>query len=536
MRLTILIFFLAIPQLSAVEFPPVTDFGPTNDFGARVQQSLRWMAQSSSERKRTVRVLFYGQSITAQRWSVDVAQSLRERFPFANLVVTNLAVAGFQADTLSRIAEADITGFYPDLLIFHDYGSTPDYERIIAWTRERTTADILIQNDHPLVAADMDEPVNAGEITIRSGDAWRNYVFLPEISERYGAELADVRTYWKNYLRGNRLMPQDLLVDAVHPNVQGDFVMGALVESHLRVDEEFPAEPWRDAVKEVPLDPLRENRGNELEITIPFTGNRVDLVIKSNATAAVQVRIDGRKPREFPELYAFSRASLYPGSVWPALLRIDSRAPLTNENWALVVTEVVTNGIPHIRFALHGSITGFDGEGVSTNTFVSNSGRVRIQPRDWLMLLWTSWFYPALQPLPQGHEIQWESRFFGVDEFTPRIGDPLLETTVTVAQGLANGPHTLVLSGSGTTAIDTVRIYNPRARKQPAAPPPIKIENVQVGDGRATMQVSDAGRYTVEYAVSAQGPWTPLSAPLNERTFATEVPKGQGFLRLRKID
>src|SRR5207245_2182500 len=103
----------------ATDFRPPLDLGPTNQYGRHLQRSLRLMKSSPVGKKRTVRVLFYGQSIMQQAWTLWVTDFLRQQYPNANLVVTNLAL-GYTSEILSRPALADIPNFYPDLMIFHD--------------------------------------------------------------------------------------------------------------------------------------------------------------------------------------------------------------------------------------------------------------------------------------------------------------------------------------------------------------------------------------------------------------------------------
>ena len=57
-------------------------------------------------------------------------------------------LGGFASQLLVKTAETDLYPFQPDLLIFHVYGAHDKYEDIIRRTRERTTAEILLQNDH----------------------------------------------------------------------------------------------------------------------------------------------------------------------------------------------------------------------------------------------------------------------------------------------------------------------------------------------------------------------------------------------------
>src|ERR1017187_4060369 len=96
-----------------------------------------------------VRMLFYGQSITKQEWSQQVAQDIRTRFPYADLTVENRAIGGYSSDYLVRTVSHDVFAFYPDLIVFHDYGGEENYEKIVAGIAKHTTAEILIQSDYP---------------------------------------------------------------------------------------------------------------------------------------------------------------------------------------------------------------------------------------------------------------------------------------------------------------------------------------------------------------------------------------------------
>ncbi len=132
----------------AASFPPPKSLGPVETYGRNLQRTMTLLATSEPRKKNTVKILFYGQSITEQPWSKLVAEDLRRRFPHANLVIENRAIGGHSSPRLIKTMEADVFPFYPDLVIFHVYGDDGDYERIIRAIRERTTAEILIQTDH----------------------------------------------------------------------------------------------------------------------------------------------------------------------------------------------------------------------------------------------------------------------------------------------------------------------------------------------------------------------------------------------------
>jgi len=142
------------PAAEASVYPPA-HFPDSGDWGRNIQRTMRLLATSTPEHRNTVRILFYGQSITEQNWAKLVADDLRQRFPHANLIIENRALAGFASQMLVKTAETDLYPFQPDLLIFHVYGAHDKYEDIIRRTRERTTAEILMQNDHVTKPADL---------------------------------------------------------------------------------------------------------------------------------------------------------------------------------------------------------------------------------------------------------------------------------------------------------------------------------------------------------------------------------------------
>ena len=119
-------------------FPPLPPVPDPSQLGLGVQRAMTLLATSTPQRRNHVRVLFYGQSITEQEWSKQVAQGLRKRFPDADLEIENRAIGGFAAQLLIRPAEHDLYPFYPDLVIFHVFGANQQYEQIIKSIRSRT--------------------------------------------------------------------------------------------------------------------------------------------------------------------------------------------------------------------------------------------------------------------------------------------------------------------------------------------------------------------------------------------------------------
>ncbi len=427
-------------------------------YGRYIQRAMQLMARSTPTRRNTVRVLFYGQSITEQDWWRQVADDLRRRYPHANLIIENRAIGGHSSQLLVKTAEADLYPFYPDLLIFHVYGSHVEYENIIRRVRERTTADILMQTDHITSDDQINEETDPARLQPdgRVWNAFMNHKFLPEIARKYRCELADVHGLWKQYLRDYGLKASQLLRDGVHLNEWGCYLMVQFVSAYLRDDARFPRSEWRDRVRTFALG--TDVRWRKGKLVLEFEGNRVDAVCREGSASPARVWIDGKPPSQHPSLYAFTRTTAYPGSNWPCVLRVGWAKPPQVEDWTLRLTEVSSDGAV-CRFTLTGSVTGADGEGISTQRFVSRSGRVVIEPDDWNIPYACRVFGLRVQP---GFEIKWNVVPLFVDEFvSPGVADRSIETTVTLAQGLRGRRHLLEIEGDSRVPISAIRVYCP---------------------------------------------------------------------------
>jgi hypothetical protein len=422
--------------------PPLKDPGAA---GVGVQRTMTLLATSTPQYRHKVRILFYGQSITEQDWWKRVADDLRKRFPDADLEIENRAIGGFASQWLIRPAEHDLYPFYPDLVIFHVYGAHNTYEDIIRSVRTRTTAEVLMQKDH-VTAWPPEKPDEKAD----KGMWWdhmMNNVFLPQFAKKYGGALLDVRGAWLEYLRANTLEPKDLLKDGVHLNDHGNYLLAEIVKRHLVHRPDLPADAWRDRVRTLEVGKDVQWKGGKL--VLEFEGNRVDAIAaKAGAKKAAEVRIDGKKPSEFPECYRITRPS--PGPWSPMFVsRVDHEKPLVLEDWTLKVASVQPDG-KTFTFEVKGSATGEDGGGESAKPFVSKSGRVKIAP--------DAWFVP--NKVTAGYQSQWKVLPMFVDTYTaPEAADPSREAAVTLAQGLANTKHTLELTGEAP--IRAIRIYRP---------------------------------------------------------------------------
>lgn len=413
----------------------------------------------------------YGTSVTRNPWWHDVADFLRETYPHAELEVENLAIGGYSAPVLMRTAEFDLYPYYPDLLIFHVYGGVEggEQEKIIEKVRRTTTSEVLLWTSHFRWPRDLPRDGDPNDPTARKlteADEARA-AMIREIAEKYGCELAEVRERMRTYLADNNLFPKDTLNDSVHPNKLGNFLIGELIKPALRYDPKFPDDFWRDMVRDVPIDDPSVQHGADGSLELMFDGNRIDIIAacpNDGESSTAKVLIDGKPPSVFSELYYHARPSNAPHDhVRPAINQIGHEKPLIVEKWTAGILECDPEKNV-LRYEVIGSKTGPDGQGDHLKRFVSNSGRVVIEPRMW-MVCWAVKY--RKKPLPEDFEVTWEVKPLFNDQYTaPDTQGTTKESTVTLVQGLTNGKHTLRLvpHGDEPLAIKGFRVYRPRLR------------------------------------------------------------------------
>lgn len=458
----VVVAFLSVAVLSvAADFPAAKNVGDPAKLGLQIQRTMTLLETSTPEHRNTVRILFYGQSITEQDWWKIVADDLRHRYPNANLIIENRALGGYASQLLVKTAETDLYPFYPDLLIFYVYGAHDQYENIIRRTRERTTAEILIQTDHVTTDEQQNEETDPAKIQI-SGKVWNsfmNYKFLPGIVAKYECGVVDQRNLWKQYLKDHNIAAPKLLRDGVHLNPHGCYLMAEFAKAYLihRGDEKL--DPMNCATVKTYSAGSPQLAWKDGKLVLEFEGNRIDAVFSEGSATAATILIDGKRPSTIPELYGFTRALAKPGGKWPAVANLKSNELLQLEDWTLHAKKDLS--APKVySFTLSGSLTGPDGEGRSDQKFVSKSGRIAIDPACWdvefaLMLA-------GVKPAPDEFSASWKVVPHFVDEVSaPQLKDKSIENVVTLAQGLGNGKHTIEISGGSGTLISALRIYCP---------------------------------------------------------------------------
>ena len=167
-------------------YPALPSEPDSASFGHAIQRTMALLATSTPKHRNHVRILFYGQSLTKQEWSRDIAAWLRHEFPYADIETANRAIGGYSSQYLVQTTPHDVFAYYPDLIVFHDFGAMDLYEQIIRDIRSHTTAEILIQTDRPAwnhVDGIPDDPEKA------KSEAYHEHI-SSEVLPRPGAQIS----------------------------------------------------------------------------------------------------------------------------------------------------------------------------------------------------------------------------------------------------------------------------------------------------------------------------------------------------------
>ncbi len=455
-------------------------------FGARIQRTMALLATSTETRRNPVSILFWGQSIVHQDWTKLVIEDLLRRFPHADITSENRAIGGFTAPSLVRTSVHDLYPVYPDLVVFHVYGGERDgeLERIVSNIRRYTTAEILVYTHHVAQFAD----VGTEKFQERYDGAEKSAALMRCLAQKYNCELVDVREEWKRFVAEQNIEYRDLLRDGIHLNEAGVSLMATLITRHFRFNPLFPSN-WTDTVRtyeaarsldegapeEIILSgPGWERKGATVigtskkgRLKLTFEGNRVDIITgraDSTFSGTARVLIDGKSPSTFPELAEFTRTTTPLKSWMPAIKRIGHRKKLMIEDWTLRLIEN-NEDATEFTYEVIGSKTGHDGYGSSKELFVSKSGRVVIEPRDFMINTWTETYFKVHHE--PGFEVTWSVQPLYRDTFAPSVPDDEgAVEMVTVAKLLRKGTHTLEIipNGDGPVPIRGIRTHNPPLR------------------------------------------------------------------------
>ncbi len=457
--------------------PPIPADPNEAFFGSRIQRTMTLLATSDESHRNSVRILCYGQSIVAQGYvSRAIERELKERFPFANIIVENRAIGGYTAPSLVRTAVHDLYPFYPDLVVFHVYDGhyTGELERIVSNIRRNTTAEILMWTHH----FDSYGPDGTERDNIRDqGSNFRRY-----LAQKYNCELVELREEWRNYLKINNIPRADLLIDNIHLNNKGGSLQAQFVMRHFRYNTLFPSS-WMNMVRTYEARRPIEERTDEIVFTgkpwhrvgqgvvgersnsslkLHFHGNRVDVIAFPAGVkpGTAKILIDGKSPSSFTDAYAITRTNKNPVSGRPMLNRINFGKKAVAEDWVLNVNNISPDG-KTFKFTLAGSITGSDGEGTHKKVFTSKSGSINFDPAEFTFAGAVS---QTKKPFPDEATIIFQTKLMGMDVWAPVLNQEEGHIdNYTLIQGIENREHTLEIIpvGNGPIPVYEIVIYRP---------------------------------------------------------------------------
>lgn len=341
----------------------------------------RTLSLLKDSRKKDVNILFYGQSITGGMSSSTLVNSLRKLYPNANIKSKNKSIGGFRAPMLLKTAMHDVYHENPDLIVFHAYGGIENrlYDSLIGNIRKKLSADILLFDHHYIWTKPEErlQKVNQSH-SFESAE-------IKKIAEKYDCHFVNVREQWGEYLSKNNIKPQELIGNTidpnVHPNEKGNKLLRKIIFQEFKDNEFDDYKLENDSLrKQLKLD------YNTSYITDTFYGNRLEIEFDSvEKNSEIEVIIDDKRPSEILSNYYITRPSKAYKSWMPSISQITfGNAFPKDEKWTIAFTEVDRNKNA-FKYVLYGDKTGFDGEGISSEDFTSNSGRIVLKKKDFMI-------------------------------------------------------------------------------------------------------------------------------------------------------
>lgn len=453
---------------------------PAIPYGSRIPRTMKLLATSTPEHRHRVRILCYGQSVIAQPWWYKIYGDLKRQYPHADLVMTNTSLGGFMSDNLRLSAETDLYPEWPDLVLLHDYVADGEagavaMEQIYASLRARTTSEMLTYTFHSSFPGNYAKPnMYVGFKKHHDADS----ALVRTLADRYGYEVVEARANWEKTVQALfpdldfRFAINWFLFDQIHTNLRGQRFYHYLSMPHFAYR---PADKstWLDTIRVYASDGTRwPQTGDEYPtdgrivaepVRFAFTGSRIDLIAQPTPgkPGSAKILLDGKPPSADPSVYVSTRAeSPWANITWPLVIRAQVGAKPVAEEWTLTYTRVDASDAS-FQYEVRGSVTGPDGSGDSRARFVSNSGRLVLDPESFLSPRFTS---VAKYPAQAGKTVTWRCVPIARDVWTPQGGaDPSLEDRAILAQGIANGPHVLEIipNGDGPLGLRAFVVHQP---------------------------------------------------------------------------
>ena len=318
---TIMSFVPETKSNAAVDFIampiPMID---TYQNGYHIARTMYLLESSTAQNPNTVKIAVTGQSISNANnvWVLNLINWLKAKYPTANIVFQNFAIAGFSTQKLYKCVPNDMASFFPDLVILYDYGDHTLYDRMVKYIRQTIGAEVMMQTEHYTGANDWSDQMS--------------YSLLPTIATKYGAELCRLREPWKQYLETNHLQPSALLRDGVHLNPDGQAFMLGLMKQFFVYRASNAAAVIASQTKTVlPTDWVNG------KLSMTYKGTRAEVItFGSDSRFATTVLVDGKAPSTYKENYIRSAES---NGMWLTNLGIiNYNAVPLEQTWTVEMT------------------------------------------------------------------------------------------------------------------------------------------------------------------------------------------------------
>lgn len=370
---------VSISKVQPLEFEcPVVD---TTGVGHNIKKTMYKLRDGLP-----VTIALYGQSITSKdnKWTEGIKQYLERSYPQAEITWINLAVGGWGADRLVKCVEYDFRNVSPDLTIVYFYGSNQLYEQVIKTIRTKTSSEIMMLTEHK-AGSESYEGIHKNLTATQYGTYWSDamsYVLLPEIAKKYNCELADIRTYWAKYLEDNgktKAYTSANNNNDIHLNNKGQSLMTHILKQYF-VDVGYHGQDHDISNEEV----RKLNVGymwNNGTITIPFSGNHVEVVANSISNGSATIKIDGKSPSEYKELYYNTRITPDQDYYWGTLGTLKQRTFYGFDFTGIPTVQDITmttqnTSTSNIGIKVNGSVSGDMGTFSSGITFGASGGDI----------------------------------------------------------------------------------------------------------------------------------------------------------------
>lgn len=391
----------------------------------------------------------------------ELIAEIRKRFPDAPPIVYKKMIGGSTPYNMLRgWARHIVMPDHPDLVLVYNFGSSRNMEKLLSELRSHTTADIIVGSlhwcrKHQKAWPDPETPI-AGHIDPET---------LRAVCKKYGVEFIETRRDITAYMLENNLKIADMLVDSVHQSPYMAKIINDSIAAHFNAKAPFSYDPRS---RERRIEGKVPN-GPDKELTIEFTGTRIDLIGQyAPDGGSVNVWIDGEPAGQ---VKAYHASYIQPGK--DNFIDIKSG----DVNFRRVISDRCPHGIELGRnivpqqwtitmlndkgdYELSGSITGPDGKGNAFKPFTGKSGQITIPPDLWRLA----------NTNKTGDRFTFEVKHSVIDRIDFK-GTPG-KFRVCVADNLPNKPHKLMLKTQekGKVMIDAFDIFEPPLKNGDANP------------------------------------------------------------------